>query len=84
MIQFSCQKEILVIIDGLDKIDLKVVEDIYRNNIKALCLPNFRIIYTIPVAALRDNFIKPIIETEVNDQIVIMPVLKLFTKGGNR
>lgn len=63
---------------------MSVVNEIYRENIKALCLPGFRIIYTIPIAALRDKLIKPTIETETNDQVVSMPVLKLFGKGENR
>lgn len=81
VVQINSQKEIVVIIDDLDKIELGVVNDIYRDNIKALCQPNFRIIYTIPIAALRDKIIKPVLETETNDQVTIMPVLKIFNKG---
>nr|WP_200892577.1 hypothetical protein [Aliterella atlantica] len=44
----------------------------------------FNIIYTFPIAALRDKFLKPIIEAETNDQVVAMPVLKLFPKGDSR
>jgi hypothetical protein len=84
LIQLATKKEILVIIDDLDKLELGRVNDIYRDNIKALCLPNFRIIYTIPIAVLRDKFLRPLIETETNDQIVVMPVLKLFEKGKSR
>jgi len=83
-IQVAVKKEILVIIDDLDKLELARVNDIYRDNIKALCLPGFRIIYTIPIAVLRDKFLRPLIETETNDQIVVMPVLKLFEKGVSR
>jgi len=81
VIQTILKKEILVIIDDLDKLELARVNDIYRDNIKALCQPGFRIIYTIPIAAIRDKFIRPLIETETNDQIIVMPVLKLFKKG---
>lgn len=80
----ASKKEILVIIDDLDKLELGRVNDIYRDNIKALCQPNFRVIYTIPIAVLRDKFLRPLIETETNDQIVTMPVIKLFNKGENR
>lgn len=83
-IQAVTKKEILVIIDDLDKIDLAVVNTIYKDNIKALCLPGFRIIYTIPVAAMRETVLRPMIVTETNDQIVVMPVLKLFAKGKSR
>ncbi|TVP55302.1 MAG: ATP-binding protein, partial [Nodularia sp. (in: Bacteria)] len=83
-IQAAYKKDVLVIIDDLDKLDLSVVNNIYKDNIKALCLPGFRIIYTIPIAALRETALKPIIENETNDQVVVMPVLKLFHKGDSR
>ncbi|MBE9200271.1 MULTISPECIES: ATP-binding protein [unclassified Nodularia (in: cyanobacteria)] len=83
-IQAAYKKDVLVIIDDLDKLDLSVVNHIYKDNIKALCLPGFRIIYTIPIAALRETALKPIIENETNDQVVVMPVLKLFAKGDSR
>ncbi|MEH1852820.1 ATP-binding protein [Nostoc sp.] len=84
LVRLASKKDVLVIIDDLDKLELGRVNDIYRDNIKALCLPNFRIIYTIPIAVLRDKFLRPLIETETNDQIVVMPVLKLFEKGKSR
>ncbi|MBW4619469.1 MAG: ATP-binding protein [Cyanosarcina radialis HA8281-LM2] len=80
LIQNKTKKEILVIIDDLDKLDLAVVNNIYKDNIKAICLPNFHIIYTIPIAVLRETVIKSTIENETNDQVVIMPVMKLFDK----
>ncbi|MEH2242653.1 ATP-binding protein [Nostoc sp.] len=80
-IQVVTKKQILVIIDDLDKLDLVVVNNLFKDNIKALCLPGFRIIYTIPIAALRETALKPTIENETNDQVVAMPVLKLFKKG---
>lgn len=83
-IQAAYKKDVLVIIDDLDKLDLSVVNNIYKDNIKPLCLPGFRIIYTIPIAALRETALKPIIENETNDQVVVMPVLKLFLKGDSR
>jgi nucleoside-triphosphatase THEP1 len=80
VIQNATNKDILVIIDDLDKLDLARVNEIYRDNLKALCLPQFQIIYTIPIAVLRDKFLRPLIETETNDQVVAMPVIKLFEK----
>jgi hypothetical protein len=44
----------LVVIDDLDKLDLEIVGKVYRNNINALFQLQFRIIYTIPMAATRD------------------------------
>ncbi len=84
VIQVTTKKDVLVMIDDLDKLELGRVNDIYRDNIKALCQPNFRIIYTIPIAVLRDKFLRPLVETETNDQIVVMPVLKLFDKRQSR
>jgi energy-coupling factor transporter ATP-binding protein EcfA2 len=80
VIRNATNKDILVIIDDLDKLDLARVNEIYRDNLKALCLPQFQIIYTIPIAVLRDKFLRPLIETETNDQVVAMPVIKLFEK----
>jgi len=84
LIQAATKQNVLVIIDDLDKLDLGRVNEIYRDNIKALCQPNFQIIYTIPIAVLRETFISTIITTETNDQVVAMPVLKIFEKGKNR
>ncbi len=84
IIQLKTKQEVLVIIDDLDKLDLGRVNDIYRDNIKALCQPNFRIIYTIPIAVLRETFVSTIIAAETNDQVVVMPVLKIFEKGKKR
>ncbi len=80
----ATQKEILVIIDDLDKLELGVVNQVYRDNVKAIFQPNFRVIFTIPIAALRDKTIRPILDTETNNQIVMMPVSKLFEKGSNK
>ncbi|BAY16259.1 AAA ATPase [Anabaenopsis circularis NIES-21] len=84
VIHVSTKKDVLVIIDDLDKLELERVNDIYRDNIKTLCQPNFRIIYTLPIAVLRDKFLRRLIETETNDQVVVMPVLKLFEQGQSR
>ena len=77
-------KNPLVIIDDLDKLDLGVVQDIFQDHIKALFLPNFSIIFTIPISALREVRLNATIETESNNQIVFMPVSKLFAKWERR
>jgi KAP family P-loop domain len=77
-LQAATKKTILVIIDDLDKLELSVVRPIFRDSIKTLCLPGFHIIYTIPMATLRDKDTLPVLETETNNQMVRMPVLKLF------
>ncbi len=77
-------RQVLVLIDDLDKLDLGVAKEIYQNHIKALFQPNFRIILTIPISALRDVGLAATIQTETNNQIVQMPVSKLFKKGERR
>jgi len=77
----ATRQDILVIIDDLDKLDLAVAREIYQDNIKALLKPNFRIILTIPVSALRETKMVAVMNTETNNQIVPMPVAKLFGKG---
>jgi GTPase SAR1 family protein len=77
-------RQVLVIIDDLDKLDLAVAKEIYQSHIKALFQPNFRIILTVPISALRDVGLAATIQTETNNQIVQMPVSKLFKKGERR
>ncbi|GBO55493.1 type II secretory pathway, ATPase PulE/Tfp pilus assembly pathway, ATPase PilB [Pseudanabaena sp. lw0831] len=77
-------KNILVIIDDIDKLEIPVIRDVFINNIKALFLPNLQIIYTLPISALHDKDIVPILETETSDRIVPMRILKLYKKGESR
>jgi AAA ATPase domain len=84
IVDSASNKRILVIIDDIDKLDLSVIRDVFINNIKALFLPNFQIIYTLPISALHDKDILPVLETETSDRIVPMRVLKLYTKGDSR
>ncbi|MEA5599317.1 P-loop NTPase fold protein [Rivularia sp. UHCC 0363] len=83
-IEANAKKKVLVIIDDLDKLDLGDVDKIFKNHIKALFQPAFRIIYTIPIASLRDAVLQSTLVSETNDQIVKMPVSKLFAKGDRR
>jgi hypothetical protein len=85
VIEASTEKrQVLVIIDDLDKLDLAVAKEIYQSHIKALFQPNFRIILTVPISALREVGLAATIQTETNNQIVQMPVSKLFKKGERR
>ena len=54
------------------------------DHIKALFLPGFRIIYTTPVAALRESALWATMNTESNGQMVNMPVVKLFSQVDSR
>lgn len=79
-VQAASGKDVLVIIDDLDKLDLAVVRTVFSDHIKTLFLPGFSIIYTIPVSALRDNSLHATLTTETDDQIVAMPVSKLIAR----
>ncbi|MEL6496148.1 MAG: ATP-binding protein [Cyanobacteria bacterium J06623_7] len=80
-IQAQSGKPILVIIDDIDKIDIALAKDIFQAHIKALFQPSFNIVMTIPIAALREVSLIATLQTETNDQIVQMPVSKLYQKG---
>ncbi|NEP55511.1 MAG: ATP-binding protein [Symploca sp. SIO2G7] len=84
VVQNASKKEIVVIIDDLDKLDLKVVREVFQEQIKALFQPNFQIIFTIPISAFREVSLAATIQVETNDQIVQMPVSKLFKQGERR
>jgi energy-coupling factor transporter ATP-binding protein EcfA2 len=80
-IELACNKPILVIIDDLDKLELDDVENIFKKNLNVLLQPNFIIIYTIPIAIIRDGVLKKHIEDALSNRIFVMPVLKLYAKG---
>ncbi len=83
-IQAGCGQEVLVVIDDLDKLDLEIVDRVYRNNISALFQPQFRIIYTMPMAATRDLSLRGIIHNATNNKIQSMWATKLFPRGEDR
>ena len=83
-IQAGCGQEIMVVIDDLDKHDLEIVDRVYRNNISALFQPEFRIIYTMPMAATRDLSLRGIIQNATNNEIQSMWATKLFPRGEDR
>ncbi|MFO5441074.1 MAG: AAA family ATPase, partial [Dolichospermum sp.] len=80
-VSLACKKEIVVIIDDLDKLDLAAIKSIFQDNIKVLLQPNFCVVYTLPIATIRDGVLKRHIETETNNSIFVMPVLKVYPKG---
>jgi nucleoside-triphosphatase THEP1 len=83
-IQAASEKEVLVIIDDLDKLPLEVVETIYSNNLNALFQPQFRIIYTIPMATTRDKNLRGIIRDATNNRILSMWATKFFARGQDK
>jgi hypothetical protein len=83
-IKLATKREILVIVDDLDKSDLEQIDDIFQKNLKALLQPKFIIIYTVPIATIRDGKLKKYIEDETGNRIFVMPVLKLYPLGESR
>lgn len=77
IIQVETKKQVLVVIHDLDKLDLGLVEDIYKNNINSLFLPKFQIIYTIPISAIRNSELLAILQSVVS-RIQLMAVCKFF------
>ncbi|KYC36289.1 KAP family P-loop domain protein [Scytonema hofmannii PCC 7110] len=78
IIQIATNKnKLLVVIDDLDKLDLSLVEDIYKNNINSLFLPKFQIIYTIPISAIRNSQLLPVLQSVVS-RIQLLSVCKFF------
>jgi energy-coupling factor transporter ATP-binding protein EcfA2 len=80
-IKAACQKDVLVIIDDLDKLNLDNVYAIFLNHIKTLFLPRFSIIYTIPIESLQNSFLTPKLRTDFNENIVAMNAAKIFKRA---
>jgi nucleoside-triphosphatase THEP1 len=83
-IQAASSKNVLVIIDDLDKLDLAVLRPIFQDHIKTLFQPGFCIIFEMPIAFLRDRYLSRILKTETQDKVLTIPTLKLFRKGEKR
>jgi hypothetical protein len=80
-IKLVTKREILVIVDDLDKSDLEQIYNVFQKNLKALLQPKFIIIYTVPIATIRDGKLKKHIEDESGNRIFVMPVLKIYPLG---
>lgn len=80
-IQVHTKQKVLVIIDDLDKLDLKLVEEVYRNNINALFQPKIRVVFTIPIAAIRDIELRTILNAAAGTPIRQLEVMKFWQKN---
>ncbi|UBF25367.1 AAA family ATPase [Kovacikia minuta CCNUW1] len=80
LIQTAVKKPVLVIIDDLDKLDLALVESIYLKNIKSLFAPGFRIVFTIPISAIREPALIGVLNSEGVVRVQQFPVAKFFSK----
>lgn len=83
-IETTTKKPVLVVIDDLDKLDLPLVEAIYRNNIKVLFSPGFRIVFTIPVSAIQEPQVMGALTSEGIVRPQLFPVSKFFAKADCR
>ncbi len=82
-IENATDRKVLVIIDDLDKLELSTTEVIFSKNIQSLIDPNLAIIYTLPIATLREVSIKNSISRYIN-QIHTMRVTKFFSRDDAR
>jgi energy-coupling factor transporter ATP-binding protein EcfA2 len=71
---------VLVIIDDLDKLDLSLVEMIYRNNIKSLFSPGFKIVFTIPISAIQEPQVMGALRSEGMGSPHLFPVTKFYRR----
>lgn len=83
-IQSATGQTVLVIIDDLDKLDLSRVEPIFIENIKSLFAPQFRVIFTIPVAAIREPKVMGALNSVGIRRPRLLPVAKMFAKADRR
>lgn len=73
------QKQVLIIIDDLDKPDLKTAEHLFHNKINLLQQPNIPIIYTVPIAIFYTHQF-----TTISEGRQFLPSIKLFGRDGRR
>lgn len=79
-IETTMKKPVLVVIDDLDKLDLDLVESIYRQNIKVLFSPRFRIVFTIPISAIQEPQVMGALTSEGIVRPQLFPVAKFYPK----
>jgi energy-coupling factor transporter ATP-binding protein EcfA2 len=79
-IQIQTGKPVLVIIDDLDKLDLTIVEKIYRNSLKSLFSPGFKIVFTIPISAIPELEIMGTFRSEGVVRPHLFPVTKFYSR----
>jgi energy-coupling factor transporter ATP-binding protein EcfA2 len=79
-IETTTKKPVLVVIDDLDKLDREPVESIYRNNVKVLFSPRFRIVFTIPIAATQEPQVMGALTSEGIVRPQLFPVAKFYAK----
>jgi energy-coupling factor transporter ATP-binding protein EcfA2 len=79
-IQIATTKSVLIVIDDLDKLDLSIIEPIYRNNLKSLFSPAFRIVFTIPISAIQEPQVMGALTSEGVVRPHLFPVTKFYPR----
>ncbi len=75
-------KKILVIIDDLDKLDLKEAEELFFQNSNSLTLPKCSIVYTIPISLVYSNKYP---QTKLNfTDAYILPNIRISKSNGEK
>lgn len=77
-IEGATGQKVLVIIDDLDKLDLVVAKSVFQENIKALFSPNIRVVFTIPVAVVRETRLRTTLDSE--GTTIMLSVTKFFPR----
>ncbi|MBD2329062.1 AAA family ATPase [Alkalinema sp. FACHB-956] len=83
-IQTTIKKPVLVIIDDLDKLELGMAEALYSKNVKSLFSPKFRIVYTVPIAAIQEPKVMGALNSEGVVRPYLFPIAKFFPKDQTR
>ena len=75
-------KKIIVIIDDLDKLDLKRAEELFYESSNSLTLPNCSIIYTIPLSIVHSNEYTQIKQNFTD--AFILPNIRVWKSNGEK
>jgi energy-coupling factor transporter ATP-binding protein EcfA2 len=73
VIQANTEKEVLVIIDDLDKLSIKDARSMYHDNLNSLISPKIPIVFTIPIAVVRDREISGSLRILAEPQLLSVP-----------
>lgn len=75
-VEKKTKKRLLVIIDNIEKADSGKVREIINDSFASITLPDFHIIYTLPISLRGDR------ETVIpRDMLYVVPCIKLYKKG---
>jgi AAA ATPase domain len=77
-IQAVTEKKILVIIDDLDKLNIKDSRSIFHENLNHLASPKIQIVFTVPIAIVRDSEISGTLNTLTTP--LLLPVPQLYSQ----